>query len=79
LIVKKIYEETWERSFQFSWMQGRTWLKYTDRLMFCTACKEDGAMEKDSVFVKGSAVMRQDGIKYHDVSDRHKRRYGSDK
>jgi hypothetical protein len=32
--------------------------------MFCTACKEDGVTEKDSVFVKGSAVMRQDGIKY---------------
>jgi hypothetical protein len=31
------------------------------------------ATEKDSVFVKGSAVMRQDGIKYHEVSDRHKR------
>jgi len=46
--------------------------------MFCTACKEDGAMEKDSVFVKGSAVMRQDGIKYHDVSDRHKRRLKRD-
>jgi hypothetical protein len=52
--------------------------KYTDRLMFCTACKEDGAMEKDSVFVKGSAVMRQDGIKYHDVSDRHKWRLKRD-
>jgi hypothetical protein len=36
-------------------------------------CKEDGATEKDSVFVKGSAVIRQDGIKYHEVSDRHKR------
>ena len=31
--------------------------------MFCTACKEDGVTEKDSVFVKGSAVIRQDGIK----------------
>jgi hypothetical protein len=41
--------------------------------MFCTACKEEGATEKDSVFVKGSTVMRQDGIKYHEVSDRHKR------
>jgi hypothetical protein len=29
--------------------------------------------EKDSVFVKGSAVIRQDDIKYHEVSDRHKR------
>ena len=36
-------------------------------------CKEDGVTEKDSVFVKGSAVIRQDGIKYHEVSDRHKR------
>jgi hypothetical protein len=47
--------------------------------------------EKDSVFVNGSAMMRQDGIKYHEVSDRHKRaiekklalfglvKYGSDK
>ena len=60
---KKKYEETRERSFQFSWMQDRLWLKYTDRLMFCTACKEDGVTEKDSVFVKGSAVIRQDGIK----------------
>jgi len=83
---KKKYEETQERSFQFSWMQGRPWLKYTDGFMFCTACKEDGVMEKDSVFVKGSAVMRQDGIKYHEVSDRHKRailfglvQYGSEK
>ena len=31
--------------------------------MFCTACKEDGVTEKDSVFVKGSAVIRQNGIK----------------
>ena len=36
-------------------------------------CKEDEVTEKDSVFVKGSAVIRQDGIKYHEVSDRHKR------
>jgi hypothetical protein len=70
---KKNHEETRERSLQFSWVQGRPWLKYTDGLMFCTACKEEGATEKDSVFVKGSTVMRQDGIKYHEVSDRHKR------
>ena len=56
-----------------------------------TACKEDWVTEKDSVFVNGSAMMRQDGIKYHEVSDRHKRviekklalfglvKYGSDK
>ena len=50
LIVKKKYEETWERSFQFSLMQGQPWLKYTDGLMFCTACKEDGVMEKNHVF-----------------------------
>jgi hypothetical protein len=73
LIAKKNHEETRERSLQFSWVQGRPWLKYTDGLMFCTACKEEGATEKDSVFVKGSTVMRQDGIKYHEVSDRHKR------
>jgi hypothetical protein len=73
LIVKKIYEETWMRSFQFSWMEGRPWLKYTDRLMFSTACKVDGVTEKDSVLVKSSAVMRQDGIQYHEVIDRHKR------
>ena len=48
---KKKYEEMRERSFQFSWMQGRPWLKFTDGLMFCTACKEDGVTEKDSVFV----------------------------
>jgi hypothetical protein len=48
---RKKYEETRERSFQFSWMQGRHWLKYTDGLMFCTACKEDGVTENDSVFV----------------------------
>jgi hypothetical protein len=41
--------------------------------MFCTACKVDGVTEKDSVFVKSSAVMRQDGIQYHEVIDRHKR------
>jgi hypothetical protein len=56
-----------------------------------TACQEDCVTEKDSVFVNGSAMMRQDGIKYHEVSDRHKRaiekklalfglvKYGSDK
>jgi len=54
-------------------MQGRPWLKYTDGLMFCTVCKDDGVTEKDSVFVNGSAVMKLDGIKYHEVSDRHKR------
>ena len=48
---KKIYKETQERLFQFSWIQGRPWLKYTDGLMFCTACKKDGVTEKDSVFV----------------------------
>jgi hypothetical protein len=26
------------------------------------ACKEDGVTEKDSVFAKGSAVMRQDSM-----------------
>jgi hypothetical protein len=36
-------------------------------------CQEDEVTEKDSVFVKGSAVIRQDDIKYHEVSDRHKR------
>ena len=65
--------ENSKRSFQFSWMQGRPWLKYTYELMFCTACKEDGVTEKDSVFGQGSAMMRQDGIKYHEASDRHKR------
>jgi hypothetical protein len=35
LDCKKKYEKMWERSFQFSWMQGRPWLKYTDRLCFC--------------------------------------------
>ena len=43
------------------------WLKNTGGLMFCTSCKKDGVTEKDSVFVKGSAEMRQDGIKYHEV------------
>jgi hypothetical protein len=32
-------------------MQGQPWLKYTDGLMFCTACKEDEVTENDSVFV----------------------------
>ena len=45
---KKKYEEMRERSFQFSWMQGRPWLKYTDGLMFR---KEDRVTEKDSVYV----------------------------
>ena len=35
--------------------------------MFCTACKDDGVTDRESVFVKGSAVMKLDGIKYHEV------------
>ena len=66
-IVNKKYEETYERSFQSKWLLGRSWLKCEERLMFCTACKDDGVTDRDSVFVKGSAVMKLDGIKYHEV------------
>jgi hypothetical protein len=32
-------------------MQGRPWLKYTDRLMFCTAYKEDGATAEKKKYI----------------------------
>ena len=41
--------------------------------MFCTACKDDRVTEWESVFVKGSAIIRFGGIKYHEVSEKHKR------
>ena len=64
---KKKYEETYERSFQSKRLLARSWLKCEEWLMFCTACKDDGVTEWESVFVKGSAVMRLDVIKYHEV------------
>jgi hypothetical protein len=52
---------------------GRPWLAFAEWLMFCAACKDDRVTEWESVFVKGSAVIRFGGIKYHEVSEKHKR------